>query len=100
MFLSHPILGEDTVHPLGEGFLLDRHPLLLQLSDSPRPVLLALHLDCLKAHSFEDGEDDKSSVKRNMSTHVCKKVQITDEAQTKRILLTNWFYLVITDVII
>lgn len=49
-FLSHLVLGEDTVHPLAEGFLLDRHPLLLQLSDAPRPILLALHPDWLKAH--------------------------------------------------
>lgn len=47
-FLSHPVLAEDAVHPLGEGLLLDRHPLLLQLSHSPRPVLLALHPDWLE----------------------------------------------------
>lgn len=42
-FSSHPILGEDAVHPLGEGLLLDRHPLLLQLPDPPCPILRRLH---------------------------------------------------------
>lgn len=42
-FSSHPILSEDAVHPLGEGLLLDCHPLLLQLPDPPCPILRHLH---------------------------------------------------------
>lgn len=42
-FSSHPILSEDAVHPLGEGLLLDCHPLLLQLPDPPCPILHHLH---------------------------------------------------------
>lgn len=41
--VPHPVIGKHAVHPLGEGFLLDGHPLLLQLPDPPRSILRQLH---------------------------------------------------------
>lgn len=49
-FPSHLVLGENAVHPLGEGFLLDRHPLLLQLPDPSCSVLFSLHPDWLRTN--------------------------------------------------
>ena len=42
---SHPILGEDAVHPLGVGLLLHGHALLLQLPDTASLKFVPVHPD-------------------------------------------------------